>query len=315
MIECYDADAVAAALPMDHCIDLMEEVQMRLSRGDIELPLRQLVPHGAQGQGLLVMPGSLGAGDVFGAKMLSLFPDNPSQGRPAIQGSVLLFDPATGAPVALVDAASLTALRTAAASGAATRALARPDAASLAILGYGVQADSHLTAMAAVRKLREVRVWGPSVERAQAFADRQDPGIPVRAAKTAEEAVRGADLICAVSASQEPIIDASWVSPGAHINLVGAHAPGQREASGLLMGRGRVFTEITAFALEEAGDILLAMAEGALHAHELTEIGRVFSGDAPGRQNEADITLYKSLGNTAQDLAAARVVHERTGND
>ncbi|MEM8767361.1 MAG: ornithine cyclodeaminase family protein, partial [Pseudomonadota bacterium] len=181
---------------------------------------------------------------------------------------------------------------------------------TLAILGYGVQAESHLTAMAKVRKLREVRVWGPKLERAEAFAAQHDVGVPIHAVRGAEEAVRGGDLICAVSASQEPIIEAAWVSPGAHINLVGAHAPTQREASGALMGRGRVFTEITAFALEEAGDILLARDEGALSADDLTEIGAVLGGDAPGRRSEQEITIYKSLGNTAQDLAAARVVHE-----
>ena len=309
MIALYDADAVAAALPMDRCIDLMADVQMRLSRGEIELPLRQWVPHGSDGRGLLVMPGSLGHADVFGAKLLSLFPANPGQGRPAIQGSVLLFEPETGTPAALVDAAKLTALRTAAASGAATRALARAEAATLALLGYGVQAESHLAAMAAVRPLREVRVWGPGLERAQAFAARQDIGIPIHALASAEAAVRDADLICAVSASREPIIEADWVAAGTHINLVGAHAPRQREASGALMGNGRVFTEITAFALEEAGDIVLALDEGHLDIDELTEIGAVLGGDAPGRQSRDDITIYKSLGNTAQDLAAARFVH------
>lgn len=309
MIALYDADAVAAALPMDGCIDLMADVQMRLSSGEIELPLRQWVPHGSDGRGLLVMPGSLGDADVFGAKLLSLFPANPGQGRPAIQGSVLLFEPETGTPAALVDAAKLTALRTAAASGAATRALARAEAATLALLGYGVQAESHLAAMAAVRTLREVRVWGPSLERAQAFAARHDVGIPIHALASAEAAVRDADLICAVSASREPIIESDWVAAGTHINLVGAHAPRQREASGALMGKGRVFTEITAFALEEAGDIVLALDEGHLDVDELTEIGAVLGGDAPGRQSPDDITIYKSLGNTAQDLAAARFVH------
>ncbi|MEM8768076.1 MAG: ornithine cyclodeaminase family protein, partial [Pseudomonadota bacterium] len=185
MIASYDADAVTAALPMDRCIDLMAEVQVRISRGEIRLPLRQFVSHGTEAQGLLVMPGSLGDGDVFGAKLLSLFPENSAQGRPAIQGSVLLFDPVTGAPMALIDAAKLTALRTAAASGVATRALAKSEAATLAILGYGVQAESHLVAMAKVRKLREVRVWGPKLERAQAFAAKHDVGVPIHAVRGA----------------------------------------------------------------------------------------------------------------------------------
>jgi len=308
-IPVFDADAVWAALPMTQCIELMADVQRAISRGEITLPLRSHVPL-QDGNGLLVMPGSLPSPAVFGAKLLSVFPDNGQRRKPVLQGYVLLFDAADGAPIALVEASSLTAIRTAAASGAATRALANPDASVLALLGYGVQARSHLAALRVVRPVSEVRVWGPDPERARAFAGEQAAdGLTVTAADTVEHAVAGADLICAVSAAREPILRGEWLRRGCHVNLVGAHTAESREADGAVMARARVFTEITAFALAEAGDILLAMAEGAISRdHIAGEIGAVLEGSVAGRQSPDQITLYKSLGNTAQDLAAAHLV-------
>jgi ornithine cyclodeaminase len=305
----YDAGTVRAALAMPACIDLMAQVQIALSNGRIRLPLRTHLPVSERGESLLVMPGALDAPHVFGAKLVSLFPGNES--LPTIQGYVLLFDGANGAPLALVEAASLTAIRTAAASGAATRALARTDASRLALLGYGVQADSHLDAMCAVRPVEDVRVWGPDPQRAAAFAARRSTAdVPVVAAASPEAAIRGADLICAVSAARSPIIEASWLAPGCHLNLVGAHTADTREADGATLAAARVFTEITTFALSEAGDIVLAMAEGQLAEDGIAgEIGAVLGDRIPGRQHEDQITLYKSLGNTAQDLAAAHHVH------
>lgn len=302
----FDAEAVRTHLPMADCIELMAQTQASISRGAITLPLRTFLSLGPSGDGLAIMPGSLASPAVFGAKLISLFPDNASSGLPVIQGQVLLFDGNNGTPVALVDAASLTAIRTAAASAAATRVLANPGADTLALLGYGVQAESHLEAMRVVRDVQAVRVWGPDPDKAQAFADRHGNGIPISATSTAEEAIRGADLICAVSAAQDPIIRGEWLEPGCHLNLVGAYSPTMREADGPTLARARIFTEITEFALEEAGDILLAMQEGHITEADLIgEIGAVLNGDVPGRESPEQITLYKSLGNTAQDLAAA----------
>ncbi|MGE0623908.1 MAG: ornithine cyclodeaminase family protein [Pseudomonadales bacterium] len=312
-IRVFDADAVRSALPMARCIDLMDQVQRSISRGEITLPLRSHVPLN-EGNGLLLMPGWLPAPAVFGAKLLSLFPNNPSRRqKPVIQGYVLLFDGSDGAPLALLEASSLTALRTAAASGAATRALANPDAAVLALLGYGVQAGSHLAAMRAVRPVREVRVWGPDIARATVFAaEHVADGLTVTAVSSVEQAVRGADLLCAVSAARTPILRGEWLTAGCHVNLVGAHTAATREADGNTLARARVFTEITEFALAEAGDILLAMEEGAISRdHIAGEIGAALDGTITGREDRDQITLYKSLGNTAQDLAAAHHVLER----
>ena len=259
-----------------------------------------------------LMPGEIPSG--FGAKLISLFPENPGRGLPAIQGCIVLFDRTTGTPAALIDGASVTAIRTAAASGAATRALARKDASVLAILGYGVQAGTHLEAMRCVRPVREVRVWGPSIEKARRFARQHHAeGSAVEAVAAAREAIAGADIVCAVTGATEPIIEGRWLAPGCHLNLVGAHTPATREADGETMRRARVFTEITSAALQESGDLLLAIEEGMMSKADICgEIGEVFDGRLEGRRNDEEITLYVSLGNTAQDLAAAHFVIGQT---
>lgn len=304
----YDADAVRRVLRMDACIDLMADTQAAISRGEIAPPLRSFVPVAGGRGGMGIMPGDGPA--AFGAKLVSLFAENPARGLPLIQGCILLFDRETGTPSALVEGASVTAIRTAAASGAATRALAREDASVLALLGYGAQAETHLEAMRCVRPVREVRVWGPSLEKASRFAAAHtDNDVAVSAVATAREAVSGADLVCAVSAASEPIIDGRRLAKGCHVNLVGSHSPTTREADSETMRRARVFTEITDFAMKEAGDILLAIEEGFLTEDGLAgEIGAVIDGAVEGRRSEDEITLYKSLGNVAQDLAAAHYV-------
>ncbi len=311
-VSVYDAAAVRSGLPMATCIDLLTDLHAAISRGEIELPLRSSLPLPFEPSGsntLLVMPGALPDPAVFGAKLLSIYPGNgnPQSAVPVIQGYILLFDGSNGAPLALVDAASLTAIRTAAASGAATRALANPQAHSLALLGYGVQAASHLEAMCAVRPIRAVRVWGPDPEKAEAFAVRHNSeAVRIQAVASAEKAVDGADVVCAVTASTDPILEGGWLAPGCHLNLVGAHTPTTREADGATLARARVFTEITGFALAEAGDLLLAIREGVFDQTAIAgEIGSVFAGELQGRQRDDQITLYKNLGNVAQDLVAA----------
>lgn len=307
----YDAAAVRQALTMQQCIELMADVQAALSRGDIRLPLRRALTIPDSTNQLLIMPGSLPAPAVIGVKLVSIFPHNQNaHNLPTIQGQVLLFDAENGTPLALVEAATLTAIRTAAASGAATRELANPEAGCLALLGYGVQAHTHLAAMSTVRPIHEVRIWGPDPDKAHAFAEEHGGDWKIEAAQTPEEALAGADLVCAVSAASDPIIRSDAISPGCHINLVGAHTANAREADSATMARARIFTEISEFALIEAGDILIAMADGAVFESELIEIGAVISGKQPGRLSVDDVTVYKSLGNTAQDLIAAHYVHQ-----
>jgi ornithine cyclodeaminase len=259
-----------------------------------------------------VMPGSSAQPRVYGAKVVSLHPGNPAKGLPAIQGFVALFDHDTGAPVALVDGAEITGMRTAAASGLATRLLARPDARTVGIFGTGVQAATHLAAMMAVRRIESVLVWGRTPKKAKAFAEQQSgqQGIPVRTA-TAEEAA-GCDILCTVTGSPEPVVRGEWVSEGAHVNLVGAHSPTSREADTALIARGRVYVDSLESTLNEGGDLLIPMQEGAIDKdHIVGEIGRLVTDDIPGRQTPRDVTIYNSLGIVGQDLVAAYLVYRR----
>ena len=313
-VRVLDSETVFRTLDMPACIDLMAATQAAISRGDIRLPPRSVLQVADSAGYFFVMPGEIGANEMLGAKLVTLFPGNPARGKSTVQGYILLFDRTDGTPVALVEAASVTALRTAAASGAATRLLAREDASVLAILGCGVLAETHLEAMLAVRPVEDVRIWGRNPEKATVFAGRHagQGGARVRAVADAAEAVADAHLVCTVTGSYTPILQGEWLSPGAHVNLVGAHNPATREADGVVLERGRVYTEITEFALAEAGDILLAIDEGHFaRSHIVGEIGQAFDGGIPGRTSNSEITVYKSLGNTAQDLAAAHSVYTR----
>jgi len=310
-------EEVKNLLDMRACIELMKQVQIAISTGNINNPARNFMPLEGKHDVLGLMPGELSSRGIFGAKLISLYPENPKQaGLPAIQGFVILFDSKTGAPCAFVEAASITAIRTAAASAAATDALARKQAKVLTLLGYGVQATSHLEAMREVRDIQKVYVWGPMLEKARTFAQTQSQihGIEVIATDSREEAIGSADILCAVSNASQAIIEGSWLAEGVHINLVGAHTPDTREADANCMARCRIFTEIGEIALSESGDLLLAIAAGALTNNDIVgEIGLVYNNDLEGRTNDRDLTLYISLGNTAQDLISADYVHNKYG--
>lgn len=309
-----DGKTITETLPMSDCIDVMSDAMMAVHKGKTVIPLRQFVSLPEAGTILGSMPGAMTDPAVSGAKLITLYPDNPAQGLAAIQGVIILFDLNNGAPIALLDAQTITAMRTAAASGAATRLLARKDARTLALFGYGVQAASHLEAMLAVRDIDRVLVWGRSVERAQDFAQsmRTRFDIDVQATAQAQRAAEQADIICTLTASPTPVIEGQWLKAGAHINLVGAHTPTNREIDSEGIKKSRLYVEIKEFALKEAGDILIPLQEGAISEdHIVGEIGSVLAGDAPGRANDDEVTIYKSLGNVAQDLAAAYAVFER----
>jgi ornithine cyclodeaminase/alanine dehydrogenase-like protein (mu-crystallin family) len=312
-LEIIDAATVRARLPMRDCIDAMATAMTGLTRGTIAVPSRIIMPLVDQSGYFAVMPGSASEPLVYGAKVAGLHPANLAAGRPVIQGVVILFDHRTGAPVALVDGAEITALRTAAASGLATRLLAREDARTLGLLGYSVQADAHLEAICAVRDIREVRVWGRSAERAQQFVSRHAGTTRAHlvVAAMARE-VAACDIVCTVTGAREPVIRGEWVRPGAHVNLVGAHAPNAREADTALIAQARLYVDSSAGAFSEAGDILIPLAEGAIErSHLVGEIGALLLGQVAGRTRDEEITVYKSLGSVAQDLVAAHLVYTR----
>jgi len=257
------------------------------------------------------MPGYLGAPAALGLKVVSIFPRNHELGRETHLGVVMLFELEHGAPLAILDASSITAIRTAACSGAATRALARDDAGDLAILGAGVQAASHLAAMRAVRPLRRVRVWSRSAERAHKLAAGV-PELAIEVMATAQDAVRGADLICTTTASPTPVLEGAWISPGAHINAAGACFARTRELDTAAVAAARLIVDRRESALAEAGDFLIPRAEGAFSDdHIAGELGDVLLGRVAGRRTADDVTLFKSLGLAVEDLAAAHHVYQR----
>jgi ornithine cyclodeaminase/alanine dehydrogenase-like protein (mu-crystallin family) len=303
-------------LPMAACIKLMRTTMIAVSEGRARIPPRTVMPvsNGMLGS----MPGYLAEPECFGIKLLSLFPGNRAAGLSSHLGLVLLFEPQHGLPVAMLDAAELTAIRTAAVSGLATRLLAREDAGDLAILGSGEQARSHLEAMLAVRPLRRVRVWSRNAANAAEFAEAQGArhGLTIERCASAEAAVAGADLICTVTASPEPILQGDWVAAGAHLNVAGASRIAAAEIDTAAVARSRFFVDFRESARNEAGELRRAIDAGAVtFDHVLGEIGEVANGSVAGRLGAADITLFKSLGVSAEDLASAHYVLGRAEAD
>ncbi len=306
-----DRETVRDLLPMGECIELMVEAMKALSGGQTRQLLRQIIPMEA-GRAFGVMPGT--APMTFGAKVLSVYPGNFDLGLQSHQGFVALFEPETGETVAMLHAGEITAIRTAAATAAATRVLARPDAHRLAILGYGEQAHTHALAMAEVRSLSAITLWGRSAEKAGRLAAtlESELSLPVTVAATVREAVSDADLICAVTAAPEPILEGAWVAPGTHVNLVGSSVAATREIDDELVVRGRIFADHRAGVLAQGGEVIHAMAAGLIDEdHVLGEIGEVMNGTKAGRISESDITLYKSLGAIVQDLFSGWHVYQR----
>jgi len=305
---------VPKLLPMKACADLMAETLRTLSRGDAVLPLRSAVWLPDRSGLLGVMPAYLGAPRSMGLKAVSVMPGNHGTEFDSHQGVVLLFEIEHGSLLAVVDGSSITAIRTAAVSAAATAALARENAHDLTILGSGVQATTHLEAMHAVRRLRRVRVWSRDPAHARAFAERESKrsACPIEAAASPRAAVEGADLICTTTASREPVLHGEWIAEGAHVNAVGSSFATGRELDTRAVVRSRLYVDRRESTLHEAGDFLIPRAEGAIgEDHIVGEIGEVLLGRVPGRRSADEITLFKSLGLAVEDLAAAHHVYTR----
>ena len=298
-----DAAALAAALPMPAAIDALER---GFRERDPSTTLRSHVetPAGT----LLTMPAA-GEGGV-GVKLVTLTPGNPERGAPFLHATYVLFDPVTQAPEAVIDGAAMTALRTAAVSGVATRHLARPDAHRLVIFGAGVQARSHLDAMRAVRPVDEVVIVSRSPEHAEALVARaMADGVEARTGTP--NIVSTADLVCTCTTSPVPVFDGALLPPGAHVNAVGAYTPETREVDSETVLRARVVVERRDVALAEAGDLLIPIAEGAVTAaHILADLAEVVGDDRAVRGSLEDVTLFESVGMAFEDLVVARAVME-----
>jgi ornithine cyclodeaminase len=308
------AEEVARLLPYSECIPLMRDAMIALSEGRTRQLLRGIIDL-PEGRAFGVMPGAMLDDGTFGAKLVSVYPENFAKGGSSHQGVVALFDPATGAPSAMLDAGEITAIRTAAASAAATDVLALPGARRMAVLGYGEQAWRHVAAIREIRELEQVTVWGRSPERAEDFAARvRDTGLNAAAAEDAETAVAGADIICTVSAAPLPILLSAWVADGAHVNAVGSSRAGPIEIDDALVVRARFFADHKEGVLSQGAEFLHAKAAGLIgDDHVLGEIGEVMAGHIAGRTGDGDVTLYKSLGSIVQDLAAARHIVGKLG--
>jgi ornithine cyclodeaminase/alanine dehydrogenase-like protein (mu-crystallin family) len=302
-------------LPMNECISVMEDAFVTLARDGFFQPLRTIVrPPAVNGVMALMPTFRSGAAPLFGLKAICVFPGNAAVGKDAHQGGVMLFDGQTGELLAVINASAITAIRTAAVSGVATRWLANPDARNLAIIGAGVQARTHLLAMNCVRSLEQVRITAGRIESAQKFVDEMQSQVPMalRAVPSAEEAVHGADIIVTATTAREPVVRREWLSPGAHLNAVGTFSPKAREIDTATMTDATLFVDRRESALNEAGDYLIAAAEGAIGPDAIrAELGEVLTGAHPGRSSTDEITLFKSLGLAVEDLAAAAYLYKK----
>jgi ornithine cyclodeaminase len=331
---------VHQALTPEECADAMASVLAGLARGEAFMPLRSIMaPPGAAGfMGL--MPAWRGAGPadggsdaaegsdpskdaptdprtlpeppppdkaVFSLKAICLMPANPARGLDAHQGIVTLFDGETGVPTAILDASAVTEIRTAAVTAVATRELARQDARALAILGAGVQARSHLKALMKVRPFDHVRIYAPTEEHARAVVDEADTDAELTVAPSAELAVNGADVVVVATSSREPVMSREWLSIGAHVNAVGASSPSAREIDVQTVVDSAVFCDSMESLRNEAGEFRLALADRAISGedHVRAELGEVLAGLKPGRRDDTELTLFRSLGLAVEDLAAA----------
>ena len=310
-----DNRQIRELLPMAECIELMADALAALARGEVYQPLRTIVrPPDARGLLGLMPAYRTGEQGAFGLKAICVFPENPVKGKDAHQGAVMLFSRETGELLALMNASEITAIRTAAISAVATRLLAREDAQQLAIIGAGVQARTHLTALAAVRPIKHARVTARNIEHAQQLASEMQPllSFPIEPVGTNEEAVRGADVIVTATSSLEPVIDRNWISPGAHLNAIGTHSPNSREIDSATMALARIFVDRRESALNESGDYLLAAKEGLVTPESiLAEIGELLIGTKTGRTSATEITLFKSLGLAIEDVVSADYLYKK----
>jgi ornithine cyclodeaminase/alanine dehydrogenase-like protein (mu-crystallin family) len=317
---------VLAALPPDECAEAMAAVLAAHARGEAFMPLRSvMMPPGAAGL-MGLMPAWRGgrpadedpasaldahpADAVFALKAICLIPANPARGLDTHQGIVNLFDGEIGVPTAILDASAVTEIRTAAVTAVASRELARADATVLAILGAGVQARSHLDALTRVRDFAHVRIYAPTEAHAQAVIDETNAPVgdtELTVAPSAELAVQGADVVVVATSAREPVLSREWLSVGAHVNAVGASTLTAREIDVETVAASALFADSRESLRYEAGEFALAISEGAISGedHVRAELGEVLAGLKPGRADDSELTLFRSLGLAVEDLAAA----------
>ncbi|NLH17347.1 MAG: ornithine cyclodeaminase family protein [Phycisphaerae bacterium] len=303
-----NSEEVRRALPMPDAIDAMKRAFIQLSTGRVVLPTRQHIDVSGENGTALIMACHSGEQKLFSVKFITLFDNNRNLGLPLIQAIVILSDAISGVPLAIMDGGSLTAIRTGAASGAATDILARSDAHLVAIFGAGVQARTQLEAVCSVRPIRQARVFDPNPAQADRFAEELSKrvGLPIERAKSPAQALIDADIVCTATPSPIPVFQDYELPPGVHINAVGSYKPQVSEIPPDTVCRARVVVDHRPSALEEAGDLLIPLKQGRINeSHFSAELGEVLTGRAPGRKNSEEVTLFKSVGVAIQDLCAA----------
>lgn len=300
---------VRALLPMSELIEAMQRALDAYSNGKVNQPVRTVIP--TPGGIFASMPAYLAEPPAMGAKLVTVFHENESKGLPSHLATIVLLDPTTGGLLAILDGRFITEARTAAVSAVAARFLAREQAHSLAIIGSGVQARSHLEALTLVRKFDALRCWSPTPSKRDKFvADSGD--YPIRAAETAERAVRDADVVVLVTSSSTPVVDDAWIKPGACVISVGACLPSQREMHPALVARARLIVDSRASALKESGDVVQGIREGRFtESHIVAELGEVVTLPRLGRTSENEVTIFKSLGLAVEDVVAAELAFHR----
>lgn len=305
---------VQSVLTMESCIEAVSQAFAALARGEANMPQRAVIRVPEHKGVFLGMPAFIGGDEpCLGLKAVTVYPENPGKhGLPTTLGTLLLCDPATGKVIAIMDAGYLTAVRTGAASGVATRHLARADAAVCAVFGAGVQARKQLEAVHAVRPLRQAYVLDVSAPARDAFAADMTMllGVPVAVSDDPQRAVAAADIVVTATSSHDPILDGDWLRPGTHVNNIGSHAPDARELDTRTVVRSRFVADLKSANLAEAGDILIPIKEGAVtEDHIVASLGEIVAGMKPGRQSDDEITVFKSCGLAVQDVSTALAVY------
>lgn len=307
-------EKIAKLLPMSECIEVMEKMFRSLAAGECLQPLRNIMRLPG-GKGVLgMMPGYADKLGIMGIKVITVFHDNSEVGLPSHQGVVMLFDAKNGQPLMLFDALEITAIRTAAASAVATKLLSRKDSSTLAIIGSGEQAKRHIEAILLVRKINQINIWSRKEENAKDLTEKTSAqyNLPVTRCSEVKEAVEHAEIICTVTASKEPMVKGDWITDGTHINAVGSSTPVARELDTSLIIKSKLFADCYESIYNEAGDFLIPKKEGLVtNDHVKAEIGEVLTGAKRGRENNEEITVFKSLGIAAEDIFSAFHIYRK----
>ena len=310
-------EKIASLLPMEECIAVMEKMFRSLAAGECLQPLRNIMRL-PDGSGVLgMMPGHAAKLGVMGIKVISVFHANREAGLPSHQGIVMLFDAKHGQPLMLFDALEITAIRTAAASAVTTKLLSREKSSTLAVIGSGEQAKRHIEAILLVRNIKHINIWSRNEKNAKQLVNTLsgEYNLHIHVKKNVQQAVEQADIICTVTSSKEPVVMGDWIAAGTHINAVGSSTPVSRELDTTAIVKSKLFTDCYESLFNEAGDFLIPKKEGAVtDKHVKAEIGEVLSGTKKGRENEDEITVFKSLGIAAEDIFSAHHIYQKINN-